>query len=66
MEELGLDLTRSWLAGDHDRDIQKAINAGVPRTIRILSHHAPQVTADFTLESTAALEALLDEKLPAV
>lgn len=65
-DELGLDLTRSWLVGDHDRDIQMAINAGVPRTIRILSHHEPQVTADFTLESTAALEALLDEKLPVV
>ncbi|MDZ4405513.1 HAD family hydrolase [Prosthecobacter sp.] len=61
----GLDLKRSWLVGDHDRDIQMARNAGVPRTIRILSHHEPQVAADFTLESTAELAALLAAELPA-
>lgn len=62
--EHGLDLTRSWLVGDHDRDIQMAINAGVPRTVRILSHHEPKVVADFTLEETMELTALLQEKLP--
>ena len=64
--EHGLDLTRSWLVGDHDRDIQMAINAGVPRTVRILSHHEPKVVADFTLEETTELTALLREKLPQV
>lgn len=54
-----LDLTRSWLVGDHDRDIQMALNAGVPRTIRILSHHEPKVAAEFTLPSTEGLAALL-------
>lgn len=62
----GLDLARSWLVGDHDRDIQMAINAGVPRTVRILSHHEPKVAADFTLAETALLAALLREKLPEV
>ena len=64
--EHGLDLTRSWLVGDHDRDIQMAINAGVPRTVRILSHHEPKVSADFTLAGTMELAALLREKLPAL
>jgi D-glycero-D-manno-heptose 1,7-bisphosphate phosphatase len=64
--EHGLDLARSWLVGDHDRDIQMAINAGVPRTVRILSHHAPQVGAEFTLAETTGLAALLREKLPEV
>jgi len=50
--------------GDHDRDIQMAINAGVPRTVRILSHHEPKVAAEFTLEETTELAALLREKLP--
>jgi histidinol-phosphate phosphatase family protein len=59
-----LDLKQSWLVGDHDRDIQMAVNAGVPRTIRILSHHEPQVEADFTLENTAGLAALLAAELP--
>ncbi|MFN0075910.1 MAG: D-glycero-alpha-D-manno-heptose-1,7-bisphosphate 7-phosphatase [Prosthecobacter sp.] len=62
-DEHGLDLTQSWLVGDHDRDIQMAINAGVPRTIRILSHHEPQVTAEFTLESTVQLAELLSRCL---
>lgn len=61
----GLDLARSWLVGDHDRDIQMAYNAGVPRTIRILSHHEPQVTADYTLQSTAKLASLLEAELQA-
>jgi histidinol-phosphate phosphatase family protein len=61
-----IDLTRSWLVGDHDRDIQMAINAGVPRTVRILSHHEPKVAAEFTLEDTTRLAALLETKLPSV
>lgn len=65
-DEHGIDLSRSWLVGDHDRDIQMAINAGVPRTVRILSHHEPKVKADFTLAETSELTALLREKLPQV
>lgn len=64
--EHGLDLTRSWLVGDHDRDIQMAVNAGVPRTVRILSHHEPKVAAEFTLAETVELAGLLREKLPGV
>ena len=63
-DDHGLDLTRSWLVGDHDRDIQMAINAGVPRTIRILSHHEPKVGAEYTLEDTTQLAALLTDHLP--
>jgi len=62
-DEHGLDLAQSWLVGDHDRDIQMARNAGVPRTIRILSHHAPQVRADFSLADTALLADLLAKEL---
>lgn len=29
--ELGLDLSRSWMVGDKQRDLDAAINAGVPR-----------------------------------
>lgn len=63
-DEHGLDLAQSWLIGDHDRDIQMAINAGVPHTIRVLSHHEPKVTAEFTLESTGELAELLTAELP--
>jgi D-glycero-D-manno-heptose 1,7-bisphosphate phosphatase len=61
--EHGIDLSRSWLVGDHDRDIQMAVNAGVPHTVRILSHHEPQVAAEFTLEGTAGLCGLLERVL---
>lgn len=63
---LNLDLSRSWLVGDHDRDIQMALNAGVPKTVRILSEHEPKVTADFTLENTKLLAPLLWDELPKV
>lgn len=65
-DEHGLDLMRSWLVGDHDRDIQMALNAGVPRTVRILSHHEPKVAAEFSLAETTEVAALLREKLPGV
>jgi len=64
--DLDLDLSRSWLIGDHDRDIQMAINAGVPGTIRVLSHHQPGVVATHTIESTAELPALLKGVLPSL
>ena len=63
---LDLDLGRSWLIGDHDRDIQMAINAGVPSTIRVLSHHEPGVSATHTIASTAELPGLLKTVLPKV
>ena len=61
---LDIDLAQSWLIGDHDRDIQMAVNAGVPNTIRVLSHHGPGVTATHTVASTSDLPTLLSELLP--
>lgn len=63
---LDLDLQRSWLVGDHDRDIQMAINAGLPHTVRVLSHHEPGVTAEFTVDTPAQLLPLLEAHLPPV
>ncbi len=56
---LEIDLAASWLIGDHDRDIQMAANAGVPRTIRVLTHHEPQTAATHTVASTSELPDLL-------
>ena len=63
-KEHHIDLQQSWLIGDHDRDIQMSINAGVPSTIRILGHQKPGVQATHTLNGTTALTALLDQVLP--
>lgn len=57
--EHDLDLTQSWLIGDHDRDIQMAVNAGVPRTIRVNNGKPPCVPATFTLDSVSDLLPLL-------
>ena len=58
-----IDVTQSWLVDDHDRDIQMAINAGVPRTIRIMSDKPITVPADHTLDTVAELPALLRKLL---
>lgn len=62
-EKFGIDLTASWLVGDHDRDIQLAHNAGVGNTIRFVSEKEIAVSADFTVASHAELLALLKEKI---
>ena len=54
-----LDVWKSWLVGDHDRDIQMARNAGIPQTIRIRSANPIRVEADHTLDSTGQLCTLL-------
>jgi histidinol-phosphate phosphatase family protein len=60
-----LDLTRSLLVGDYDRDIQMAIHAGLPTTIRILADdHPATVPATHTLPGTDTLASLLDTLLP--
>lgn len=62
--ELGLDLSRSLLVGDYDRDIQMAINAGVPVTLRVLTAGEPAtVPATRSVPDTSALAAALDALL---
>jgi len=58
-----LDLGKSWLIGDYDRDIQMAINAGVPHTIRIACGHPVTTRADHVLPDTSGLAALLEDVL---
>jgi D-glycero-D-manno-heptose 1,7-bisphosphate phosphatase len=55
-----LDLSRSILVGDADRDIEMGTNAGVPLTIRIESENPHLVTATHTLPDTKGLMALLE------
>ena len=57
--EHDLDLSKSWLAGDADRDIEMAHNAGVPHTIRICGDKPVAVTADHLLDDVSDLFSLL-------
>ena len=64
-DALDLDLKRSWLIGDHDRDIQMAMNAEIPHTIRIQNGENPsQVNATYTLSSASELPTFLRTVLP--
>ena len=61
--ENDINLDGSWLVGDHDRDIAMAQSAGVPRTIRVRSHHPIGLSATHTIDSTAELPQLLERVL---
>lgn len=62
--EHALDLTSSLMVGDYDRDIQMAINAGVPTTVRILTDgHPATVPATHTLPGTERLAETLRQIL---
>lgn len=61
--EHDLDLAKSWLVGDRDRDIQMAMNAEVPNTIRIRDGHKLVVAANHVLDGTEGLLTLLREVL---
>lgn len=58
--EHDLDLERSIMVGDADRDIQMGTNAGVPVTIRIESENPHVIAATHTLPDTTGLAALLE------
>jgi histidinol-phosphate phosphatase family protein len=61
----GIDLSRSWIVGDHDRDIQMGLNAGIPHahTIRIESDKPIQLEPGRILPDTTRLASELDTAL---
>ncbi len=61
--EHDLDVSKSWLVGDRDRDIQMAMNAEVPNTIRIRDGHSLVIAANHVLDGTEGLLTLLKEVL---
>lgn len=62
-QEHDLDLSRSFMIGDADRDIEMGMNAGVSVTIRIESENPHLVSATHTLPDTRGLKALLETLL---
>ena len=57
-----INLERSWMIGDDDRDILAGKNAGV-RTIRIRGDKPVNEEADLTVESVEKLHAVLEANL---
>lgn len=60
-----LDLSRSWMIGDSEKDVQAGRRAGVAKTVRVKPLPA-QTEADFRVDSMVDLPALLAEELPPV
>ena len=61
----GLDLARSWMVGDADRDIEMAHRAGVGHTLRIAGEREVTVAADYVVEDVRAAAAVLANHLVA-
>ena len=61
--EHGIDLPGSLLVGDADRDIQMALNAGVPVTIRVESEGPETVPANHRVRAMNELGPLLGSLL---
>lgn len=67
----GWNLSRSWMVGDRERDVETGRNAGVAKTVRVdddgLGHNPDRgkpSDADFVLPRLADLPALLRRALP--
>jgi len=58
-KDLKLDLTKSWMIGDSDRDIVMGHAANLKGCIRFLSDKLPAVEADHTVTDAADLQQLL-------
>lgn len=58
--EHGVDLHRSLIVGDADRDIEMGRNAGIP-TVRLIAEKPVGVQADKTVKSIRELGEVLDE-----
>ena len=58
-ERFGIDLRRSWIIGDADRDIAMGDAAGLAGTIRIRGEKSISVPATHTLENTTEIPELL-------
>lgn len=61
--DLGIDLDRSWLIGDADRDIEMAIAAGLEGSVRVRGEKPITVEATGTVNSLEAALAIFDSIL---
>lgn len=59
-DDLDLDLDRSWMIGDADRDIEMAIAAGLEGSVRVRGDKPITVEASGTVNSLEAAAAIFD------
>ncbi len=58
-----IDLGKSIVVGDQDRDITMGKNAGIGLTIRFLSQKAVEVEADYLVDNALELKELIESQL---
>ena len=58
----GLDLARSWMVGDHERDVEAGRRAGC-RTVRVGDPGEPSA-ADYRVDDMRGLAGFLEARLP--
>ena len=63
VNEFPIDLTRSWMIGDADRDIEMGKNANLKGTIRVQGEKTISVSADYTVSSVTELPEMLKKLL---
>ena len=61
-DDLGIDLKRSWMVGDHDKDMLAGKAAGTG-TIRFLGKKEVREPSDFTVKDHGELRGLLERLL---
>jgi len=62
-DELDIDLSRSWLIGDADRDIEMGQRAGLAGTVRLLGDKAVGIGANETVADLAEALTIFEQVL---
>ena len=62
-EDHDLDLSRSWMIGDQERDIQAGQSAGCVATV-LVNQDIRETAGDWRIDSMDALPSLLEAQLP--
>ncbi len=61
-EKHSLDLSRSWMIGDSEKDVEAGRNAGCAKTLRVCPDEE-KTAADFRTEHMDAVAAILEKEL---
>ena len=59
--DLKIDLAKSWMIGDSDRDIEMGHVAGLKGCIRFISDKTPEIEAEHTVKNASSLKAQLEK-----
>jgi len=61
-EKHDIDLSKSWMVGDNEKDIQAGLAAGCAKTVRVMQGNV-ETAADYHLQNMSELPILLEKEL---